>query len=152
HNWINSPGRLQTVMLAMGDRHYSTNPIAQAVTVQNTTRGDVLYGFGRPTLRRFVVGLESRNGWYQITWYTNTSTKTFDLFGKPPAGVRQVKCFLHQHEDLSGVTSSIANFDLRVRVVEPLASGTCDSSGDQVISREDTSYDAKSMVAIEDNY
>lgn len=47
HAWINSPGRLKTVMLAMTDRHYSSDPASTSTgTNQRTSRGDVLYGLG----------------------------------------------------------------------------------------------------------
>src|SRR5712691_8334376 len=47
NTWINNPGRLQTVMLAMTDRHFDTT------TAQRTTGADPIYGFGRVKLRRF---------------------------------------------------------------------------------------------------
>jgi len=153
HTWINSPGRLKTVMLAMADRHFSANPTSTGTqTSQKTSRGDKLYGFGRATLRRLHGAAESPLDWSILTWNTKTAVYTgFPLGGPLPEGVQLVKCVLQQHQDLSGSVNRIANFDLRLRVLQPVA-GVCSSSGTQVGAfRLDNSYDAKSMVAFEDS-
>lgn len=87
-----------------------------------------------------------------LTWNTKTATYTGFPLGKLPAGTREVKCVLHQHEDLSGSASTIANFDLRIRLLQPDGSGACSSGGSQLATREDTSFDTKSMVAFGHNY
>lgn len=85
-----------------------------------------------------------------MTWTAQTAVYTGFVLGGPlPSGTQMVKCVLQQHQDLSGSTSRIANFDLQLRVLQPVG-GVCSSSGTQLgSSRTDTSYDAKSMVAIE---
>lgn len=151
HAWINSPGRLKTIMLAMGDRHYSTNPTSTSTaTTRGSTGGDDLYGFGRLTLRKFGTA-ETPTSWSMITWNTKTATYTgFPLGGPLPSGTNLAKCVLQQHEDLSGSTYRIADFDLRMRVLQPV-NGACSSSGNVVATRFDNSWDAKSVVAANDS-
>ena len=65
-SWINSPGRLQTVMLHMGDRHYSDDPSDETLwTSQKVIGGDEHYGFGRVRMRLHASGggLEPSSPW-----------------------------------------------------------------------------------------
>lgn len=144
--WINLPGRLHTIMLAMTDRHFSTDPDNTAVsTVQRTTGSDPNYGLGRVKLRRMEPVLDGP------PWAENFTTTSFDAgdpsfsytpFTSLPAGVELVKCVMLQAEDMSGTKADISAIDLQVEI---LPSG-CGSPAS--FSRVDAAIDTKSMVAI----
>ncbi len=153
--WINAPGRLQTVLLAMTDRHVDAGP------TQLLTGANNLYGLGRLKLRRFSfsgsdsagAGTRSAEGDAAGRAFTDTLTLTSSeavsrtLFASAqPAGTRLVKCVMLQVEDMQH-KSTISNVDLTVEV-RASVDGACDGNGSLITSRSDTSYDVKSMVAI----
>ena len=151
---INNPGRLHTVMLAMGDRHYSTNPANSAVaTTQRVTGGDRNYGFGRAKLRLIGSGRPGGPWGDDLTSKTftagSTTTQTYFPFSTPlPSGVNLIKCVLFQVEDMSGSKDDISDIDLKVWVKAKVGS-SCSTSGSFVTSGYDSSRDTKSMVAID---
>lgn len=139
--WINSPGALFTVMLALADRHFD------ATTVQRTTGFDREYGAGRLKLRRPDADWNA--------YITQTATDPGLLGWLPftaplPAGTGLVKCVLLQEEDMSS-KDFVSDVNLQLEVRAPV-DGLCDIGGALVMSppREDASFDVKSMVAITD--
>src|SRR5262249_49789181 len=69
--WINNPGTLQTVMLAMTDRHFDTT------SAQKQTGGDPIYGFGRVKLRRFgAAGATGADGAAGVSWHVTRTPST----------------------------------------------------------------------------
>jgi hypothetical protein len=159
--WINDPGKLFTVMLAMGDRHDGT-------PVQRTSGAHREWGMGRVKLRRFgpgdATGADAAAGVSMFTSYTvpkaeEGDAKSFVPFATPLAsGTVLAKCVLYQIENMqdeskrtviNGVSYGlVSNVDLRLEVRPPDDTGACSASGDPITSREDTSFDIKSMVAI----
>ncbi|WAS95303.1 S8 family serine peptidase [Nannocystis punicea] len=152
--WINNPGRLHTIVLAHTDRHFSAAPAdPDQATAQRFTGADKWYGLGRMTMRLLGAGGDLGLFYNHFrTWsFTSASTSsTYFPFGTSPmpAGVEVVKCVMTMSEDLSN-KSDISDIDLRVRILAPDANGLCSSSGAQIATRGDSSYDVKSMVAYE---
>jgi hypothetical protein len=139
-SWINAPGRLYTVMLAMGDRHFG------ATAAQLVTGSSADWGFGRIKLRK--LGATDPGGRDAFMTHTASVASPVDWvpFATPlDADTKLVKCVLLQEEDMSG-QEFVSNVDLRVEVREPTA-GACGNPGAVLSSREDTSFDIKSMVA-----
>ncbi len=144
--WANSPGRLHTVMLAMGDRVH--RPWAGLSTTQGVGTS-ALYGMGRMKLRL----LEGAN---LAPWSYNIVTPSFTAasadfihipFTTPlPTGTRMVKCVLNQYEDMSGKIE-ISRLDLELRLRDPVA-GACSSSGTLRYTWIDAGVEVKHMSAI----
>lgn len=152
--WVNYPGALQTVMLAMGDRHYSTDPANTAVsTVQRTNGASDLYGLGRAKLRLLnLTGTgpmgQARTKMQEVTFASNSADSAFLAWGTPlPAGTKLVKCVMLQLEDASETAAHVfSDIDLSIKVREPTGS-FCTLSGTLVSTTTDASHDVKSMVA-----
>jgi hypothetical protein len=145
--WINAPGRLHALMLAMTDRHFDGGP------AQLVRGGHADYGFGRVRLRLFgdegAIGAAGAAGWmaaWSHTAQTNGSVP-WAPFGRPlPAATVLAKCVLLQIEDLSD-SDVVSDVDLRVEARDP-AGGACSPEGALRAAREDTSRDVKSLVAL----
>lgn len=148
--WVNSPGRLHTLMLAAGDRHYSTDPSSGTTTSQRAVSADPWYGFGRARLRL----LENGSGFGP--WYKSFTTHTFTTEGTViynpfsadpmPSGIAIVKCVAMQVEDMSG-KSNISEVKMTVRI-RPDANGTT-CSGDPTATLISNTYDTKKLVALD---
>jgi len=150
--WINLPGRLQAVMLSMGDRHAAA--WKGAATTQQTSGSDRLWGLGKLKLRLY----ESGGG--LGAWGNHVRTTTFvpasgDVVYAPfaapmPAGVTMVKCVMMQNEDMSS-KDDVSKIDLIMRLRQPV-DGACSVAGGAVTAtRTDLSRDVKKMGAIEDS-
>ncbi|MEM9555838.1 MAG: S8 family serine peptidase [Acidobacteriota bacterium] len=151
--WINSPGRLHTVMLAMGDRHYSTDPSnTNLSTQQRSWRADPYYGFGRVKLRLLDSGggLGAWGNHMRTKSFTSgSSDHTYVPFSTPlPAGTELLKCVMMMDEDMSS-KDDISKIDLEMRLRQPLANGSCSASGAGYATRIDATYDIKKMTALE---
>ncbi len=144
--WVNSPGRLQTVMLAMGDRvHRPWGGTRSTLGVG----ASALYGMGRMKLRLF-------EGSNLAPWSYNITTPSFTSgsadfvhipFSTPlPSGTNIVKCVLNQFEDMSSKTE-ISGLDLELRLRDPVA-GVCSSSGTVRYTWIDAGLEIKHMSAI----
>jgi subtilisin family serine protease len=154
--WVNFPGAMHTVMLAVGDRHYSTNPTSTSTsTIQRTTGASDLYGLGRAKVRWLEesgtgsLGLV-RTKMQEVTFGSGSPDSSFLAWGTPlPSGIDFLKCVMLQMEDTSETaTHSFSDIDLSVKLRTP--SGTFCSLQDSLSSTTtDTSHDVKSMVAIE---
>lgn len=143
--WINSPGRLHTVMLAMGDR------IDRPWAGSRSTRGvgaSPLYGMGRMKLRLFE-GADMAPWSYNITTpsFTPSSSDFVHIpFSTPmPTGTDIAKCVLNQYEDMSG-KSEISRLDLEMRLRDPVA-GSCSSGGTLRYTWIDAGVEVKHMTA-----
>lgn len=145
--WINSPGRLHTVMLAMADRAEAGTG---GVPTQHATTPDRTYGFGRLKLRAFHAwgGLEP-HGYQQITAsMTPTSPTYFATLngGQPlPLGTELVKCVLHQTE-MMDAKDRVSNVNLRVLTWAP--SGSSCGSPSLAAYVTDTAPDTQALVAV----
>jgi len=139
--WINSPGALFTVMLALADRHFDASP------AQRATGFDREYGAGRLKLRRLDADW---NAYITQTAIDSGPVGWLPFTAPLPAGTRIAKCVLFQEEDMSG-KEIVSDVNLRVEIRAPV-DGLCDPDGGLVMSppREDASFDVKSMVAITD--
>ncbi len=155
--WVNYPGALQTVMLAMGDRHYSTTPTNTNVsTAQRTTGSNDLYGVGRAKVRWLEEsGVGSlgnvRTKMQENTFWSFTADSSTLAWTTPlPAGIKIVKCVMLQMEDASeSGAHNFSDVDLSVRIRLPSGSA-CSLQGNLVSNTTDASHDVKSMVAVED--
>jgi Subtilase family len=151
--WVNYPGAMQTVMLAMGDRHYSTNPTNTTVsTVQRTTGASDLYGVGRAKVRLLEqagtgpLG-QVRTTMREVTFSSGSADSSFLAWNVPlPPGTQMVKCVMLQMEDTSETGAhSFSNIDLSVRIRAP--TGTfCTPQDSLLATTTDSSKDVKSMV------
>jgi hypothetical protein len=147
--WINSPGRLHTMMLAMADRHRA--PFHDFTSEQAVFGSDVLWGLGKLKLRLFhsAGGL---GAWAYVMRTTafvpGSSDDVFVPFATPtPTGTRLVKCVLMQDEDMSA-KSTMSQIELEMRLRQPV-SGRCDSLGSTTSTRIDSRVDYKKMGALE---
>ena len=151
-SWINNPGVLHTLMMGMTDRASGTSlPVGQ-----RTTGSGKRMGLGRMKFR-LNDGTTLGSGYnthYTDTFYPPPNyTKTYPLFGSNPLSddTQVVKCVLFQYEDTSSDSDppTISNLNLTLEIRNQ-SSGACVSTGQLVKSREDDSYDWKSLAAIED--
>jgi len=151
--WINSPGYLHTMMLLMGDRHYSTDADNLAVlTQQRDTSGSVYYGLGRAKLRLLEGPAIGSFALEVVSVPFTGSSQPFEFVignGPMPNATEMVKCVAFQQEDMSS-KSDVSHVELDVEI-QNAQSGQCTGSGTTVFSREDDSYDIKKMVAITDD-
>jgi hypothetical protein len=142
-SWVNSPGRLQTVMLAMTDAHGSTT--GSGTTTRRTFDGNNWYGHGRARLRLFenAMGYGPWDFWMTTaTLFSNSSPLTIDPFGAAlPTGTEIVKCAVQQHEDMSS-KSSISNIDTQIRLVN------CANRSQVYQSFNNTMVDPRDYVAL----
>ena len=148
--WVNSPGRLQTIMLAMGDRHFSGDPSSGTTwTSQLAATPDKWYGVGRARLRL----LESTGG--LGSWANHFSTHTFTSqggvgyypfgTGPLPSGIEVVKCVAMQAEDMSG-KADISEIKLSVRVLPNASATSC--TGTATSTRISDNFDTKKVAAL----
>lgn len=157
-DWIRDPGRLHTVMLAMGDRHYDPslpgNPEG-GVTEQRFSEGDPYYGFGKIRLRLFDSGTgESADGYgYQFVQHTfvegGEDEYTFYPFRRIPEGAEMLKCVSFAVEDVShksavGVTE--LQVELRGASGQECSDATTSDLGIEIV---DDAFDVKHMIAFE---
>ena len=146
-----SPGRLHSVMLAHGDRHFSTAPgTPSTATVQRIVGADPAFGLGHVRMRLLGSGGQHSpvlNNFTTVSFTSGSVNHTYFPFGNPmPTGTAFVKCVMNTPEDMSA-KSDISNLDLKLRVLLPDTNGNCVTSGSQQASRSDISFDTKSMVA-----
>jgi hypothetical protein len=152
NTWINLPGRLQAVMLSMGDRHAAS--WKGPVTTQKTSGADRLWGVGKLKLRLLENG-QGMGPWGNHVRTTSFAPATADVvyvpFGSPiPDGAVVVKCVMMQSEDMSS-KQDISKIDLVMRLRQPV-NGACSVGGGAVTAtRSDQSRDLKKMGAIEDS-
>lgn len=149
--WINLPGYLHVMMLAMGDRHRSNTPSSGSTwTDQITLTPNYWYGLGRVRLRLFEVGFGLAPWGLSVTTYTQATAGTirYNPFGTGglPSGIELIKCTSNQIEDMSGATTNVSEFTLSVRL-RPNTGGSC--SGTPVYTRTSDNYDLKKVVAFE---
>jgi hypothetical protein len=148
HSWINSPGRLHTVMLAMADRHYSTSAYDTSVqTIQRTTGGSVYYGFGKAKLRGLASSMDTGqygNSMITLSFTSDGQSYTYTPFTQMGSSAELLKCVMMQHENMSTTKDEVSYVTLTVRVRDTCSSGS-------VVSRGDSSYDVKKQVAFEDS-
>lgn len=146
NSWINSPGRLYTFMLAMGDRHFGV----ALPTTQKSTGGDPSFGFGRLKLRLFAPGsIEEPYTTSHVTWSLTAASPTMSVNLNPSgfaAGTKLVKCVALQEEDMSG-KDTMSQTSLSVDIGAPDPSNSC-SQPTTVYSNADASFDTKKMVAV----
>lgn len=150
-SWVNSPGRLHTILLAMGDRHYSTDPSDPTVwTQQRVSTTDPWYGAGRVRLRLLeaAAGLAPVYNNFTTHTFTSAGTYTYYPFQKDamPSGIDLVKCVAMQSEDMSE-KASISEVKLTV-YVRPNATGTS-CTGTPTLTRTSNTFDTKKVAALE---
>ncbi len=157
--WISNPGRLHTIMLAMGDMYGSTDWSASSAIhmssggmVSRTKR----WGFGHLKARFFHgSAMPSGTAWqYRLkarTFSTSSSAYTF-LAGVGPAHSQAdiVKCVMLQHEDVdrpSGDKDWINNFRVTLyKSNDTRTSCTSTPSGSYSTAVFDASFDTKKAV------
>lgn len=147
NTWINDPGRLFTVMLAMTDRHYSTDPddLTQS-TQQRGSGGSVYYGLGRSKLR--LLNSDGQGGSYgnhfrNLSWSSLGPLYRYNPFTSLPAGTDHVKCVAMQHEDMSH-KDEVSHIEFRMRLKT-----SC--GGSTTFTRSDTGFDVKKLTAVSAN-
>ncbi len=140
--WVNSPGRLHTLLLAMTDRDFNGTRIDKG--------RDNRWGLGKLRSRLFD------SGGYLSPWRYSMQTRTIDTtgtlqvvpFSSPLASsTKIVKCVLKEDEYFLS-KSDASDITMRVRITSPTG-GTCSASSSGY-SRSDSSFDLKHMAAIED--
>ncbi|GEM_PF-2743956 len=124
--WINDPGRLHTIMLAMGDRH--DHAWGDTSTSQRGIGTSRLTGAGRLKMRLFEsgAGMEPWANNVRVVSFTAASTDfSYFPFSQPMGtGTEITKCVAYQVEDMSSKTD-ISDFDLELRIREPGSTGNC---------------------------
>jgi hypothetical protein len=150
-SWVNSPGRLHTIMLAMGDRHFSSDPTSATTwTTQIAATPNDWYGVGRARLRLLENGggLGSWANHFATYTFTGQQSVVYHPFGMDPmpSGIELVKCVAMQAEDMSGKTD-ISEIKLSVRVL-PNANGTS-CTGSSTATRISDNFDTKKVAALQ---
>ncbi len=139
--WINSAGRLHTMMLGMTDRDVNGTRL--------TSGADDRWGLGKLRMRQFSDSFFAPAGYsMQTRTLVSTGTTIIKAFTNPmpSSGVDFVKCVLQEDEffmskdDASDVT-------LRVTISEPV-NGLCTTSTSGT-TKSDYSYDLKHMVSFD---
>lgn len=148
-SWVNSPGRLHTIMLAMGDRHFSDDPSSGTEwTHQLAATPDYWYGVGRARLRLLEngAGMGPWANHFASYTFSGQGTVTYYPFGTEalPAGIELVKCVANHAEDMSS-KSSISELKLTVNVL-PNAGASC--TGTPELTRISNNYDMKKVAAL----
>lgn len=144
NTWINSPGRLQTMMLAMTDR--GTASWGGAPT-QRTWGADKRWGFGRIKLRM----ADSMVYGYAMSTHSftgGTANPVYAPFAPLPAGTALVKCVSMQDEDMSS-KNDISNIDLEIRVRDAVGGVCTPGAGTVRATLIDGRNDVKKLTAIE---
>lgn len=140
--WVNSPGRLHTIMLGMGDRW--------AGSAQRTSGFDNIHGVGKLKLRPLFAGGVSTVWGRSIKTHSTTTTGTYRYvpWSSPlPADTEIVKCVMQEHEYMAS-KNDVSDQYLKV-VVRNSYLGSCDPNNGYVfLNRYDSSYDLKHQVAI----
>lgn len=146
--FINSPGRLHTVMLAMGDRNHHT--WGATSSTQQIVNASPLMGAGRLKMRLL------ENGAGMDPWGNHVAVVPFaapgvDFVYHPwidllPAGTNLVKCVAYSVEDMSS-KSDISRVDLEVRLYQTSAN-YCGSLGPLTYTRIDAGAEIKHISAI----
>ncbi|MDI1477690.1 S8 family serine peptidase [Polyangium sp. y55x31] len=148
-SWVNSPGRLHTIMLARGDRHFSADPSSGTTwTDQLAATPDKWYGVGRARMRLLEgTDLGPWANHFAVYTFTSAQTVTYYPFGTSPMpdGIELVKCVAMQAEDMSS-KSDISEIKLSVRV-RPTAGSTC--TGTATATRISDNFDTKKVAALE---
>jgi len=149
--WINSPGRLHSIMLAHSDRHFSAAPgDPDTVTTQKPKGADPAFGLGRIKMRLLANGGQHspRDDDFRARSFTSASADhTYHPFAGPmPTGTALVKCVMNTPEDMSDKTD-ISDIDLVLRVAAPVNGACVLGGGASLLSNADRSRDTKSMVA-----
>jgi hypothetical protein len=149
-SWINSPGRLFAVMLAMGDGWRDSS------NSYTSNGADKRSGFGRLKMRLLIDPNNPSNPTLpnvrtRATSHTSTGNNTTSsilLWSSPlPETTRFLKCVLHEAEDMS-IKEGVSDVYLSVRVLQPVG-GICSTSGALVGSRTDGYYDLKHIAHVE---
>lgn len=151
--WINSPGRLHSIMLAHADRHFSTAPgDPDTITTQKPKGADPAFGLGRLKMRLLAAGGQHNpreDDFLARSFTSGSADHTYLPFTAPmPAGTTFVKCVMNTPEDMSGKLD-ISDIDLKLRVAAPVFGICVPGSGATLLTNADTLFDTKSMVAFE---
>lgn len=149
-SWVNSPGRLYTLMLMMSDRHFSDDPSSSTTwTHQLEATPSKYYGLGRAKVRLFEnsEGLGVWGNDFSTVSLSANQSLTYTAWNSVslPSGISLVKCVLHQQEDMSA-KSDVSRLTLTVRLRSP-SGGAC--TGTTSVTRTSSSYDLKKIAAIE---
>lgn len=150
-SWVNSPGRLQTILLAMGDRHFSSDPSSATTwTTQIAATPDKWYGLGRARMRLLENsgGLGNWANHFATYTFTSQGTATYYPFGKDPmpSGIELVKCVAMQAEGMTN-KSDISEMKLSVRVLPNATGSSC--TGTSTATRISDNFDTKKVAALE---
>ena len=149
-SWVNLPGRLHTIMLAMGDRHFSSDPSSATTwTTQIAATPDDWYGVGRARLRLLesTGGLGNWANHFTTFTFTGQTTATYYPFGKDPmpSGIELVKCVAMQAEGMTN-KSDISEIKLSVRVLPNATGSSC--TGTSTATRISDNFDTKKVAAL----
>ncbi len=145
NTFFNYPGRMQALLLAMGDRWspgYSTRRV-QGISHYS--------GFGRIKLRHLDnanFAPRAFNSFAHPFYSYSSSVTNWAWPFKMPVGTNFVKCVLFEAEDMS-VKSDVSDLYLNVNLKNPDANGNCSSSSTLFRSRINSTYDIRHMVAHE---
>jgi hypothetical protein len=150
--WVNLPGRLQTIMLAMGDRHFSSDPSSATTwTTQLAATPNKWYGLGRARMRLLESsgGLGNWANHFATFTFTSQGTSTYYPFGKGPlpSGIELVKCVAMQTEGMTN-KSNISETKLSVRVLPNATGSSC--TGTSTATRISDNFDTKKVAALQD--
>ncbi len=145
NTFFNYPGRMQALLLAMGDRW------SPGYTIRRDQGISHYSGFGRIKLRHLDNANFAPRAFQSFahSFYTYSSSVTNWVWPyKMPVGTNFVKCVLFEAEDMS-VKSDISDLYLNVNLKNPDANGNCSSNSTMFRSRINSTHDIRHMVAHE---
>ncbi len=150
--WVNNPGRLYSIMMAMHDRHKAYTMAGTSWRASSTT--SKYWGLGRLKLRLF------RNAEMPGSWGWIYKTKTFSVGSTSeyykrikstglPDDLEVLKCTMFQEEDMSG-KDYVNDIELRLYVSNDTRSSCSTSpSGSYTTRSWDTGYNLRKFVSYE---
>ncbi|PKN25272.1 MAG: hypothetical protein CVU65_09330 [Deltaproteobacteria bacterium HGW-Deltaproteobacteria-22] len=151
---FNSPGAMQALLLAMGDRW---DPDRSPTPFSRRTLGvDEKSGFGRMKLRlldNYYNNFFTPTAFSYQSYSFNSSSPSISYYVWPtplPSGTDFLKCVMFEPEDMSQKTY-VSDLYLRVRLYNPDPYGYCNSNSTLYSSTNDATYDLRHMVSIEEN-
>jgi hypothetical protein len=140
HHFINSPGRLHTIMLAMADRTDGSG-------THKAAGSHALWGMGKLKMRRTS---EIAGGWGMWTKTFTSSSGNYiqRAFGTPPlpASANFLKCVMFEAEDVSHKTT-VGDLFLSISLGDPVGGSCPTTPSGESYGGIDASYDLKHMIA-----
>ncbi|MBL9027041.1 MAG: S8 family serine peptidase [Myxococcales bacterium] len=150
NSWINSPGWMYTLMLAMTDRYFEH---ALLGLTQSTQGSNDVYGLGKIRLRLLGTGGglgALGTAQYSLQFSSGAGNWSATLWSSSmPSNANLLKCVMFNAEDMSPPKVDISDVDLTLKLYAPGSGTSCTTLGALQSTRTDNQLDFKRQVAYE---